>query len=115
MYSLGLGKVGANVTLFNPSTSAKSSWETVNLGDHLTEYYQDDLYHTTFADNSFDFTWNFAYFPSDPNYTARLKEMKRISRRYVAVFSVNGRNIGAYKIYLRSHFLHYCGKGFLTK
>ena len=94
IYSLGLGKAGSNVTLVNPATSAKSSWETVNLGDRMTETHQDDLHHTSFPDNSFDWAWNFAYTPSDNDPDALIQEMKRISRRYVAVFSVNGRNIG---------------------
>lgn len=96
IYSLGLGKAGANVTLVNPANSARSSWEIVNLEDRMTESIQDDLHHTSFYDNSFDWVWNFAYFPSDSDHIALLKEMKRISRRYVAIFSVNGRNIGAY-------------------
>ena len=96
IYSVGLGKAGANVTLVNPANSAKSSWEIVNLEDRMTESFQDDLHNTTFSDNSFDWVWNFAYFPSDSDHIALLKEMERISRRYVAIFSVNGRNIGAY-------------------
>lgn len=96
IYSLGLGKAGANVTLVNPADSARSSWETVNLGNRMTESYQDNLHHTTFADNSFDWAWNFAYLPSDSDPVSCIREMKRISRRYIAVFSVNGRNLGAY-------------------
>jgi len=68
----------------------------VNLEECMTESFQDDLHHTTFSDDSFDWVWNFAYFPSDSDHVALLREMKRISRRYVAIFSVNGRNIGAY-------------------
>ena len=96
IYSLGLAKAGANVTLVNPANSAGSSWNKVNLADRMTESFQNDLHHTTFSDNSFDWVWNFAYFPSDSDHISLLKEMKRTSRRYVTIFSVNGRNIGAY-------------------
>lgn len=96
IYSLGFGKAGANVTLVNQAYYDRSIWEIVNLEDHMTESYQGDLQHTMFSDNSFDWVWNFAYFSSDSDHIALLREMKRINRRYVAIFSVNGRNVGAY-------------------
>jgi hypothetical protein len=96
IYSLGLAKAGANVTLVNPAESARSSWDIVGLGHFMTESYQDDLHHTSFPENSYDLAWNFAYFPSDSDHIALLEEMRHISRRYVAIFSVNGRNVGAY-------------------
>jgi hypothetical protein len=96
IYSLGLAQAGAHVILINPSPFAQSSWEEVRLGHLMTISNQDDIYHTNFANDSFDLVWNFAYFPIDMNPESLLTEMKRISNRYVAIFSVNGRNIGAY-------------------
>ena len=96
IYSLGLAKAGADVTLVNPAASAKESWAKAGLLKSMDVSYQEDIHHTLFADNSFDWVWNFAYFGTDPDPAAFLQEMKRISRKYVAIFSVNGRNIGAY-------------------
>ncbi|MGA1865746.1 MAG: methyltransferase domain-containing protein [bacterium] len=96
IYSLGLAQAGAHVTLINPSPSAEASWEEVNLMHMMTITNHDDIHHTSFPDDSFDFVWNFAYFPMDLNPESLLTEMKRISNRYVTIFSVNGRNVGAY-------------------
>lgn len=96
IYSLGLAKAGSKVTLVNPSDSAVNSWKAVNLSDRLAMSNQSDIHCMGFPDNSFDFVWNFAYLPLDEDPAKLIQEMKRVSSKYVAIFSVNGRNSGAY-------------------
>lgn len=96
IYSLGLAQAGTRVTLINPSEHAQSNWEKVQLDHLMTIAHQDDIYHTSFPNDSFDMAWNFAYFPTALDPKLLLSEMKRISSRYIAIFSVNGLNIGAY-------------------
>ncbi|MBN1945674.1 MAG: methyltransferase domain-containing protein [Bradymonadales bacterium] len=96
LYSLGLAQGGAQVTLVNPADSAVDSWTRAGLVDRLTISRQESLARTTFPDSTFDWVWNFAYLPTDPDPAALVREMRRISRRYVAIFSVNGWNVGAF-------------------
>ena len=96
IYSLGLAAAGVKVTLVNPAPTARANWEAAGLAESMVESQQADLHHTSFAEGSFDLVWNFAYFPTDPDPQGLLQEMIRVSRRYVAVFSVNGWNVGAF-------------------
>ena len=102
VYSLGFGMNHKNVTLVNGVEEYKKEWEKLGIAEYAHFCKQDDILHTDFEDNSFDFVWNFAYMPEEPQPDALMDEMKRISRKYVAVFSVNGGNIG-YPIHSTLH------------
>jgi hypothetical protein len=102
IYSLGFGLANKNVTLVNGVEQYKKEWAKLGL-DHLVKFvFQDDIAHTNFVDNSFDFVWNFAYIPLAQDKDALVEEMKRISKKYVALFSVNGGNVG-YHIHSTLH------------
>ena len=96
IYSLGFGVAGAKVLLINGCPEYKKEWEKVGIGDRVKFVTVDDIYNTHIKDNSFDFVWNFAYIPTEKHPERLINEMKRISRKYVALFSVNGGNVGFY-------------------
>lgn len=94
LYSLGFGMAGCNVTLMNGEESRRNVWKKLGLEDNVTFERCENIEQTALKDNSFDFVWNFATFPLFQNPHAVLAEMTRVSRKYVAVFSVNAYNIG---------------------
>ena len=94
IYSLGFGEAGCEVTLVNPSKKSREIWKELGFNVNFAEV--NDITKTDFKDNEFDFVWNFAIFPEIDNKQALLKEMKRVSNNYVAVFAVNGYNVGSY-------------------
>lgn len=96
IYSLGLAAAGVPVTLVNPAASAEQSWQAAGVARRLSRSFQADPHHTDMMGGGFDLAWSFASLPSDPDPAAMVAEMARISRRHVMVFSVNGRNVGAY-------------------
>lgn len=96
IYSVGFAKAGATVTLVDGNIAYRDQWEKLGLLDRVRFLKVDNIYHTGLADNSFDFVWNFAYIPTAQDPASLAAEMKRISKKYIAVFSVNGRNVGYY-------------------
>jgi hypothetical protein len=102
LYSLGFGLQGRQVTLVNGVEEYKKEWDRLGVGDNVRFVAQRDILRTDFEDGSFDFVWNFAFIPTAPDPDAMIEEMKRISRRYVAIFSVNGGNVG-YPIHSALH------------
>ena len=102
LYSLGFGLCGKLVTLINGVEEYKKEWDRLNIGDNVRFAAQKDILHTDFEDDSFDFVWNFAFIPMAPDPDALIEEMKRISKRYVALFSVNAGNVG-YPIHSTLH------------
>lgn len=102
LYSLGFGLLRKQVTLVNGVKEYKKEWNRLNIGDVVRFVEEEDILHTDFEENSFDFVWNFAFIPTAPDPDALIEEMKRISKRYVAVFSVNAGNVG-YPIHSALH------------
>lgn len=94
IYSLGFGMAGCDVILLNGDESRMSIWEKLGLKNRVTFKKCADIEHTQFEDDYFDIVWNFAVFPQFRNPQAVIAEMIRVSCRYIAVFSVNGYNMG---------------------
>lgn len=94
IYSIGFGLAGANVTLINDFETYRWCWKQLGLDDKVEFLAIDNIYNTNIPNNSFDLVWNFAYLPMEENHYKLLEEMKRISKKYVAFFSVNYGNIG---------------------
>jgi SAM-dependent methyltransferase len=94
IYSIGFGLAGANVTLINGFDTYRWCWKQLGLDDKVEFLAIDNIYNTNIPNNSFDLVWNFAYLPMEENHHKLLEEMKRISKKYVAFFSVNYGNIG---------------------
>lgn len=94
IYSLGFGLAGKHVTLINGDDAYHRCWDRLGLGSRVKFLLVDDLYATGIPSGSFDFVWNFAFLPSAKKKDQLILEMKRLSKRYIAVFSVNFGNIG---------------------
>jgi len=94
IYSIGFALAGAKVTLINGFEAYRRCWKQVGVEDAVDFLTVENLYSTGIPSNSFDLVWNFAYLPTAVDQSQLLQEMKRISRRYVAFFSVNYGNVG---------------------
>lgn len=94
IYSLGFGLHGGEVLLVNGEEQYLSEWEKLGLKDRVNFVNVSDLCNTQLPSNSYDFVWNFAYLPMSKNPANLINEMRRISKRYVAFFSVNSGNVG---------------------
>jgi len=94
IYSLGWAMAGCQVTLLNGRESALPVWEKLGLAGQVRFLSCEDLTRTPFDANAFDLVWNFVYFPTCNAPDKMLREMRRVSRQYVATFSVNRYNPG---------------------
>lgn len=94
IYSLGFAKKANRITLVNGDFRSVAEWKKIGADQKLKWLSEDDLCHTSMASESYDFVWNFAYIPTCEEPDALIEEMKRISKKYIAVFSVNAGNIG---------------------
>lgn len=94
IYSIGFGLAGANVTLINGIDTYDQCWKQLGLDRNVTFLTANSLHDTDLPDSAFDMVWNFAYLPLEANRDKLIEEMKRISKKYVAFFSVNHGNIG---------------------
>ena len=89
LYSLGFGLAGCRVTLVNPEMEMMGGWEETRLGDRVSTYSNIDVYYTGFKDRQFDLAWNFVTWTELDDPPGYLKEMKRISNRYVMLVTCN--------------------------
>ncbi len=103
LYSLGFGQAGCKVTLANADRQAKASWGELDFDVEFIDV--KDICKTQFGDNSFDFVWDFTFLPKADNIDKKLAEMIRISKKYVAVFCVNGYNPG-FALHRLAHKFH---------
>jgi SAM-dependent methyltransferase len=93
--SLALAARGVAVTLAVPleavRTEVAALWDTIGLSATIvTEPYT----RSSFAAGSFDLVWNFCVYEHVSDPAALLREMVRVSRRYVLVLTQNPYNPG---------------------
>jgi SAM-dependent methyltransferase len=96
IYSLSMGLAGCHVTLVNGEETSLDVWKKFDIEDRISFIECEDLGNTNLPDQSFDLVWNFVVFGTLDNPESVLKEMKRISKKYVCLFLSNKRNIGYY-------------------
>lgn len=94
IYSLGFAEKAQKIALLNGNYKYITEWAKIGADNKLEWLSEDDLCHTSILTSSYDFVWNFAYMPICNNPDAMIEEMKRTSKKYVAVFSANSGNIG---------------------
>lgn len=94
IYSIGFANKVDKITLVNGVEKYIKEWEKLGAGDKVKWIYEEDICHTDIPSSSQDFVWNFAYIPTCDDPDKFIEEMKRISKKYVAIFSVNAGNIG---------------------
>ena len=93
--SLALAARGVDVTLGVPLEAVRVEveqlWDAIGLRATIrTEPYT----RSSFADGAFDLVWNFCVYEHVPDVDALLREMARVSRRYVLVVTQNPYNPG---------------------
>ncbi len=94
VYSLGFGKHADSIALINGNPAYESEWRKLGFEKKLSWVSVDDLLHTGLPDRAYDLVWNFAYIPTCSDPDALIEEMKRLSRKYVMILTVNKGNIG---------------------
>jgi hypothetical protein len=102
LYSIGFGLAGCRVTLVNPEMEMMAGWEALGLGKRVETTAGIDLYKTPFRFGAFDMAWNFVTWTELENPLEYLKEMRRISKRYVFLVTCNNFQPG----YLWHRLLH---------
>jgi SAM-dependent methyltransferase len=100
-------ELGADVVVGSPSQALLSNaapfWERLGLHDKVQFDVIDERF--PYPDRSFDWVWNYCTFEHFNDAGALLREMKRVSRRYVCVVTQNAYNYG-YPIHLLYHAWH---------
>ncbi len=94
LYSLAFALKHCRVTLLNGSRQSLPYYEDLGVAGQVEFLDVQDIQSTSLANDSYDFVWNFAFIPTYPDPAGLLREMARVSRKYVALFSVNRRNVG---------------------
>jgi len=94
IYSIGFGLAGCDVYLVNPSERARGVWDGLGLANNVHFVECRDVENTGLESDSFDLVWNCIAFPTYGNPNSLLKEMIRISKKYVMTISVNAYNVG---------------------
>ena len=103
LYSIGFGLNACQVTLVNPEEEMLGGWDQLGIRDRLQIRSGEDVCATAFADNSFDLAWNFVTWTELDDPMRYLRELKRISRRYVFLVTCNNYQPG----YPWHRFLHW--------
>ncbi len=106
IYSIGFGLAGCKVSLVNAVADSLQVWERLGILDLVEIHHCTDLTNTCLCDNGYDLVWNFASFSTFVNCSDMLKEMIRISKRYIVLCSVNSYNPG----YFSHRMAHYMAK-----
>ena len=94
LYSIGFARSGCDVTLVNPEEGPLEYWDKLGLKERLHTAVTDDYTKTPFKDNQFDMAWNFVTFTMLKDKDAWLKEMMRISSKYVMLINCNNFQLG---------------------
>jgi hypothetical protein len=92
IYSLGLARCGAEVTLLNPDPQGLGVWDRLGLQYRVA--YADDLRDTGLESDAFDLVWNFVTLGLDEQFESILGEMARLTRGLVLTVHCNGYNYG---------------------
>ncbi|MDL2329428.1 class I SAM-dependent methyltransferase [Desulfosarcina sp. OttesenSCG-928-A07] len=102
LYAIGFAAAGCKVTLVNPEIETLWGWEKISLQDKVAWANDTHVYKTGFPDNAFDLAFNFVTWTELSSPALYLKEMKRISKKYVLLVTCNNFQPG----YPWHRFLH---------
>lgn len=94
IYSLGYALAGAEVTVPNFDEAMRTHWRALGLEDRLRTVQIDDATCTGFDDSSFDLVWNFVTFSELADKVGYIKEITRLTRRYVMLILCNNFQLG---------------------
>ena len=102
LYSIGFGMAGCNVTLVNPEREMMYGWKELGIEDRVEMVFEDSVYQTGFPDGQFDLSWSFVTWTGLDDPRGYLREIKRISKKYVFLVTCNNFQPG----YPWHRFLH---------
>lgn len=103
IYSLGLGALGCDVTLVNPSEQGLDVWRSLGMEERFTVARVENLSDAQeLAAGQWDLVWNFVSVGFRPDFEQILAEMTRLSKRYVMTVHCNAFQLG----YPWHHLLH---------
>ena len=94
LYSIGFGLEDCKVILINGEEYIRRYWKQLGIGGNVKFLKEKSIYQTTLPDNFADLVWNYVWISKCKKPLALIKEMKRISRRFVMCASINGFNMG---------------------
>ena len=94
IYSLGFAIAGCDVYLINVTHRAKNVWHTLGFDQNVHFIECRDVEHTELSNDMFDLVWNCLIFTTYENPDNLLKEMIRVSKKYILITSVNAYNLG---------------------
>jgi len=100
IYSLALARLGVDVTLFNPEPQGLEVWDRLGLPYTVVE--GDNPRSTGLDSDAYDLVWNFVTVGFEPDFNKIIKEMARVTDKYVMTVHCNGYNWG----YPWHRFLH---------
>jgi hypothetical protein len=89
LYSIGFGLAGCSVTLVNPEKEMVPAWSTLGLDDRVETVDGVEVYQSPFRDGQFDLAWNFVTWTELKDPRKYLKEMMRISKKFVMLVTCN--------------------------
>ncbi len=103
--SLAFAELGCEVTVAHPSKvyldNAKRIWDAFGLD---ANFVKSNWIDSEFDDNSFDLVWNFCVYGHFGDPEKVIREMLRVSRKYILVEFQNILNLG-FRIHRLQHFL----------
>lgn len=89
LYSIGFGLAGCDVTLVNPEQDMLKGWDELGIRSRMKAIDGIDPCRTPFSDGQFDMAWNFVTWTEMDDSEGYIKEMKRISNKYVLLVTCN--------------------------
>jgi hypothetical protein len=89
LYSIGFGMAGCRVTLVNPEMEMMWAWDRLGIREKVKTVSGVEVCETDFEDDTFDLAWNFVTWTELDDPVHYIREMKRISKRYVLLITCN--------------------------
>lgn len=89
LYSIGFGSAGCYVTLVNPESEMMYGWDKIGLQNRVSTLHGINVYKSGLSDDAFDLAFNFVTWTELSEPEIYLREMKRISRKYVLLVTCN--------------------------
>jgi len=94
IYSVNFAKNKINTTITDYSEPIEKIYKQLGIENYIKISSQNNYCSTKFKPSSFDLVWNFVSFAYEKDVPGLLKEMYRVSKRYILLVSCNNLQIG---------------------